>query len=245
MPKKVNQLSANEIQKWIFKNIPSALGGALEKYFRLEVEGLEKVPRNGRVLIIPNHSGFLGLDAVLLGHVIAKNTPRIPRILTHKAWFMTKATAWPAEKLGMVQASYENGIQLLNKNRLVMLFPEGEQGNFKPSSRMYELQTFHRGFVRMALSTQSPILPVVIVGAEETNINLSQLSLGFTKKPLLLPIPVNLLPLPVKWSIKFLTPIHLPFGADKAEDRDLVNEIADEIQSDMQAQLYTQASKRR
>ena len=60
---------------------------------------------------------------------------------------------------------------------MIILFPEGEKGNFKPSRKSYELQEFKRGFVRMALETQSPIIPTLVIGAEETHINLSQLKL--------------------------------------------------------------------
>ncbi len=237
--------SKTEVDRWVYQQVPRFLGYAMEKYFRLEVEGLDKLPQKGRALITPNHSGFLGLDALLLAHVISSRTPRVARILAHKAWFWTQLTAQPAQKLGLVKAHYEEGIRLLDKNRVVLVFPEGEQGNFKPSANMYELRPFHRGFVRMALASESPIIPTLVLGAEESNINLKQISLGLSKKRITLPLPLNFLPLPVKWKIKFLTPRYLPFPKSSADDRDLVNEIAEEIQASMQAELLSEIQKRR
>ena len=51
-------------------------------------------------------------------------------------------------------------------------------GNFKASSNRYHLQEFKRGFIRMALLTKAPIIPTLIIGAEETHINLKQLKLA-------------------------------------------------------------------
>jgi len=98
-------------------------------------------------------------------------------VLTHHLWFLTKTTAIPANKLGFIEATSENGLKALKKNQLVVLFPEGEYGNFKPSSKAYQLQEFKRGFIRMALATNSPIIPTLILGAEETHVNLSRLKL--------------------------------------------------------------------
>lgn len=228
----------------IYRVLPKLLMEIMRKYFRVEVEGLENVPKRGAAIIAPNHSGFAGFDALLLSHIIHNDLKRIPRVLTHHLWFLTKATAIPAQKMGFTEATLANGIHALKKNNIVIIFPEGEQGNFKPSSQMYNLQEFRRGFVRMALATQSPIIPTLIIGAEETNINLSQLKFTKFLKGLVLPLPLNIIPIPVKWKIKFLPPIYLPYKANSIEDRDLLVEIADEIQDQMQEELHEEIQKR-
>ena len=225
--------------------VPQFIGEMLAKYFRLEVEGIDNIPRKGRVLITPNHSGFSGLDAILLGHEIFKRTHRVPRILTHQLWFFSNLTANPANKLGFIEANMKNGLTLLNKNNLVVLFPEGEQGNFKPTSQKYRLQEFKRGFVRMALLTKTPIVPCVILGAEEANINLRKLNFAKYLLGSVLPLPLNVVPFPSKWKIKFLEPIELPFSEDAVNDTDLVHDIAADIKDRMQEELAKELSHRK
>lgn len=228
----------------IYRVLPHLLMEIMRKYFRLEIEGLENVPKRGAALICPNHSGYSGFDALLLAHLLNKDLKRIPRVLTHHFWFLTKTTAIPAQKMGFTEATFENGVAALQKNNLVVVFPEGEKGNFKPTSKAYELQEFRRGFVRMALETQAPIIPTLIIGAEETHINLSQLKFTKYLRGTVLPLPLNVLPLPVKWKIKFLPPIYLPYKKSAAQDRDLVLEIAAEVQEQMQDALNEEIQKR-
>lgn len=241
---KVFGLKNLDYDSLLFKVFPRFLGEILRKYFRLEIEGLEHIPKKGAVIIAPNHSGFSGFDAIVLNHVLLTETRRVPSVLTHHLWFLTPTTALPAQKMGFIEATYQNGVDYLKKKHMIVLFPEGEHGNFKPSSKMYQLQEFKRGFVRMALQTDAVIIPTLIIGAEETHINLS--TLKFTKflRGPILPLPLNVVPLPAKWKIKFLEPIKLPYKAVSAKDRDLMHELAAEIQELMQKELRAELRKR-
>lgn len=217
----------------------------IKLYFRLESKGLENIPTSGPALIIPNHSGFAGLDAIILTHELATKTKRWPKVMTHHLWFRTKATGIPAQNLGFIEANTENGINSLTDGNLVILFPEGEQGNFKPTLKKYQLQEFKRGFVRWAIQTQSPIVPTLIVGAEESQITLAQLKLPRVLKNLILPLPLNLIPLPSKWKIIFLPPINLPYPPEAASDNSLVHDIAQDISDKMQQTLTTEIALRK
>jgi 1-acyl-sn-glycerol-3-phosphate acyltransferase len=218
----------------IFRVLPRFLLEILRKYFRLEVTGVENIPRRGAVILAPNHSGYSGFDAFLLGHIVQQEAKRIPRVLTHHFWFLTETTAIPAQKMGFTEATYENGLNALKKGNAIVLFPEGDHGNFKPTSERYQLQEFKRGFVRMALEAQCPIVPVVILGAEETHINLKKLKFTKFLRGSVIPLPLNIIPLPAKWRIQFLKPITLPYKADKVDDSELVHEIAQDLQEQMQ-----------
>jgi len=241
---KIFNLKQMDKEALLYRVFPHFLMEIMRKYFRLEVEGIENIPKRGAAIIAPNHSGYAGFDALILAHTINKEVRRIPRVLTHHLWFLTKTTAVPAQKMGFTEATFENGISALEKNNLVVLFPEGEQGNFKPSSEMYTLQEFRRGFIRMAIQTQSPIVPALIIGAEETHINLSKLKFTKFLKGTVLPLPLNVIPLPAKWKIKFLPPIYLPYKPSQIEDADLMHEIAEEIQEQMQEALSDEIQKR-
>jgi len=228
----------------LYKIFPKLFMEIMKKYFRLEIEGLEHIPKKGPVIIAPNHSGFSGFDAMILAYILQQQTQRIPRVMTHHLWFLTDKTALPAQKMGFIEATFENGVSLLKKNHLVVLFPEGENGNFKPTSKKYQLQEFKRGFVRMALKTQAVILPTLIIGAEETHINLQKLKLTKFLRGLVLPLPLNFIPLPAKWKIIFHKPIALPYGPEKVADAELCHDLAIEIQESMQKKLNQEIKKR-
>ena len=241
---KVFDLHLLDADSLLYKVFPRLFMEMMKKYFRLEIEGLENIPSKGPVIISPNHSGFAGFDAMILAYILQEKTKRIPRVMTHHLWFLTDKTALPAQKMGFIEATYENGISLLKKNHLVVLFPEGANGNFKASSKKYQLQEFKRGFVRMAMQTNAVIVPTLIIGAEETNINLQKLKFTKFLRGLVLPLPLNIIPLPAKWKIVFHKPINLPFGPDKVSDSELCHDLANEIQESMQKKLNKELRKR-
>src|SRR5690242_2478392 len=108
----------------LFKLLPHFFLELMKTYFRVKVEGGDNLPKRGRALITPNHSGVSGFDAMVLQHEILRASGRPPRILTHHLWFLTKTTSIPANKLGYIEATTENGIKALKKNQMVVLFPE-------------------------------------------------------------------------------------------------------------------------
>ncbi len=242
---KIFDLENLDFDKLALHVLPRFLFEIIRKYFRLEVEGVENIPAKGRAIVIPNHSGWTGLDAVMVGNEIFKQRHRVPRILAHKAWFLGDIKMI-SEKMGMIEASFEAGVKMLKKNNVVVLFPEGENGNFKPTSERYHLQEFKRGFVRMALATGAPIVPALVVGAEESNINLA--SLKFTKylRGQIIPIPLNAMPLPAKWKIKFLKPITIEeYSAKDIDNQEVTHKVANNIQLQMQNELNNEVSNRK
>lgn len=227
----------------------------LRVYFRLEIEGLENLPHKGAAIIIPNHSGFAGADAVLLAFAIKRETRRRPRLLAHRAFFdFSETLKHFSEAFGLRKASVETGIEVLKNGQLVVIFPEGEQGNFKPSARKYQLQRFHTGFLRMAVESGAPIVPCLVIGAEETHFNLGNVNLARVfhsrfLKGLRIPLPLNLIPLPAKWRFVFLPPLRLedlPAEKRPADGHDLprLKKLAAEIQSRLQKELRARVKKR-
>jgi len=234
-----------DARRFALGKVPRFLMEAFHQYFRIDVEGLEHVPRRGRALVAPNHSGCSGLDAVMIGYILNRDTGRIPRILTLWTFFeVFRPLEGIALKLGLKEATAQTGLRLLRKNNLLVVFPEGEEGSFKPSSERYRLQPFRTGFVRMALLTDSPIVPALVIGAEESNINLGKIRLP-RLKGLILPVPFNFLPLPAKWKIKFLPPLDLSgYGPEDVADRSRMLELAEKIRVQMQKALDQELAQR-
>lgn len=227
------------------REIPLFLLEIVRKYFRLEVVGLENVPKKGRVLVVPNHSGITALDAVMVGHEIHRGRKRIPRILAHPLWFVGPNIRILARRMGLEEASKDAGENLLRKGNCVMIFPEGAAGNFKPTAERYHLQEFRRGFVRMAMATKAPIVPVVVIGAEETNINLSSISLTKMLKGTIIPIPLNVIPLPAKWKIIFLPKIDMSkYSKGDAANSELVHAVSEDVKTRIQSRINEELEKR-
>ena len=150
-------------------------------------------------------------------------------------------------KLGMVISHPENGKRLLSEGELALVFPEGDKGASKTFKERYRLARFGRGgFVQMAVETGAPIIPVAVVGSEETHPVVGRAdALG---KPLGLPyLPVTTpLPLPAKWSITFEAPVETAsYGADASHDSQLTTQLSDEVRAKIQGALYDQLKARK
>lgn len=238
-------LSMVDMNQVLVKELAPRFVRALEKYFRLEVEGLEHLPKEGPVIYAPNHSGFLGLDAMILSHQIAEATQRGCKVLTHPFWFKTDWTSEIANRLGFFEAGMENALFELRQGRQIVIFPEGEKGNFKASLKAYQLQEFNWGFVRLAIRRKAKIIPTLILGAEESQLNLAQIALKKISPRLSVPLPLNLLPLPTRWKIVFLEPSHLPFTREHLKDKELLMELTQMIHDQMQERLAYELKKRK
>src|SRR5262249_53211571 len=124
-------------------------------------------------------------------------------------------------RLGALRASPENAERLLSEGRPVAVFPEGVLGLGKSFAHRYRLQRFGRGgFIKLALRLGVPVLPVAIVGSEDTMPLLGKLPFPVGGLPFLPLTPTGLFPLPAKWRIHFGAPIDLE-GLSKEAVRDM------------------------
>jgi len=159
-------------------------------------------------------------------------------------------------KLGQVLANEENGVRLLEQEQLVSVFPEGYKGIGKTFKDRYRLARFGRGgFVEMALKTGAPMIPVAIVGAEETYISLANsrtLANVFAVPffPITPTFPwfgfLGFVPLPTKWTIDFGTPVPTQgYGPEAVNNQLLVSQLSDEVRNFIQTMIYSRLTKRR
>jgi 1-acyl-sn-glycerol-3-phosphate acyltransferase len=196
-------------------------------YFRVETHGIEKVP-SGRVLLISNHAGQLPFDGMMLGvaMLMEAEPPRIVRGMGEYWIPQLPFVGVAAIRSGSMVGTPENCAQMLEADECVMVFPEGVRGMNKLFRERYKLQRFGHGFLRLALETETPIVPVGIVGSEEQQPGLANLRglgrvFGMPAFPLTLGFPwlgpLGILPLPVKYRIYFGDPLRFD-GSPTEED---------------------------
>lgn len=217
---------------------------SLRHYFRLEVDGLEHVPLTGPAILAANHTGWLGLDYALTALCVHDATGRLVRGMVHPAWFATSASAEFARRVGLHQVTKEAMAQQVRHGHLVMVFPEGERGAFRPGAA-YRLEPFARGFVRVAMATQAPVVPVCVVGGEEANPVGRRITSYEDLLGMGLPVPKNLVPRPVKWRIRFLPPVEFTgFTEADAADAARVHAVARDVQERVQAGVLALVGER-
>lgn len=227
-------------------------------YWRVETTGLENIPEEGRTLMVVNHSGQLPWDGSMVGLAVFNEHPaqRLVRTL-YATWFPTLpfVSAF-LTKLGQALATEENGIRLLEQDQLVAVFPEGYKGVGKLFKERYRLARFGRGgFVRMALKTGAPMIPVSVVGAEETYISLVKVPaiarlIKFPFFPISPTFPwlglLGFVPMPTKWYIDFGEPIPVDgYGPGAANNLMLVSQLTDQVRNIVQQMIYKRLAERK
>lgn len=224
-------------------------------YFRVEVDGAEHIPNSGPGILVANHAGAaLPWDGVMLGLAVA-NEPEIPRRARLVGTEIFNLLPWVSHlyrKMGSAYAAREDAEWVLNHGYLLGVFPEGVAGFQKSQQEAYQTKRFGRGgFVDLAMRTGSPIVPVAIIGSEETHPVL------FTSRRLAqmvkmvfpdqrvdeMAVWINLVPLPVKWRIAFLEPIDVGPATDRP-DRLAVLEVAEEVRGRVQKALDRMLAER-
>lgn len=197
-------------------------------YHRAETFGIQKVPR-GRVLLVSNHSGQLPMDGAMIGAamLLEANPPRAMRAMVEK-WMPTLPfVSTFMARIGQIVGTPENCRRLLDNDEAVLIFPEGVRGLNKLWNKRYQLQEFGLGFMRLALETNTPIVPVGVVGAEEQAVSLMDLKpvgkiFGMPSFPV---TPYGLpFPLPTRYRIYFGDPLFFT-GRPDDEDAELEKKV--------------------
>jgi 1-acyl-sn-glycerol-3-phosphate acyltransferase len=226
------------------------------EWFRVEVTGAKNVPLDRAGLVVANHSGTIALDAVMLSHAVHQE-PQIRRnlrLLGADLVFRVPFVSELARKSGATLACAPDAERLLRGGELVGVFPEGFKGVGKHYRDRYKLQRFGRGgFVAAALATGTPIVPVAIVGAEETypmlgNVKPLARLLGIPYFPVTPTFPwlgpLGLIPLPSKWLIEFGTPIETEHLQGDVDDPMVVFNLADQVRETIQQILHELLARR-
>lgn len=189
----------NKIVYSLFSNI-------YHKYFRVQTTGIENIPDKGPVLIIGNHSGQLPIDGTLIGYAVAnrEKAPRIPRAMIERFFPTVPFIGNFLNQVGAVLGDPINCAKMLDNGEAIIVFPEGIRGSGKLYKDRYQLKRFGNGFVHLAMKHNAPIIPVGVVGCEETIPAIANI------KPLakLLNVPY----VPVALPVIFPAKVRLNFG---------------------------------
>lgn len=243
------QLGSRGFDPWGFnyEHAKAALGlvrPLYEKYFRVEAYGLENLPRDGRLLVIPNHAGQVPMDGVLVGYAMSTNPhgPRIPRTMIERFFPTIPWLGNLMNSAGAVIGDPINCIKMLRRDEAIIVFPEGVRGSGKPFRKRYQLQRFGNGFMHLAMETGTPIVPVGVVGCEESMPSLGSLDpiaklLGIPYLPIALPVLM-----PTKVILHFGKPMHFD---NQVQTEQQVTERVREVKAEIRKLIEQGLEKRK
>jgi 1-acyl-sn-glycerol-3-phosphate acyltransferase len=233
-------------------------------WYRPDVRGLHHIPRDGAALIVGNHTGGSQSPEVFISSLAIASYFGVERPfyqLAHRM-VMNSPLAPLLRRFGTVEADPRNADRALQEGALLQVFPGGDYEVFRPS---WESATVdfggRKGFIRLALKNDVPIVPQVTIGGQEQALFLSRgewlakllrvdRTLRLKTMPIILAPPLGLvigpftpfIPLPSKVTIQYLPPIDL--RETYGEDPDLEEVYAD-ILARMQDVLTSLQRERR
>jgi 1-acyl-sn-glycerol-3-phosphate acyltransferase len=220
------------------------------RYWRVETTGVELVPAEGRALLVANHAGVLPWDGAMIKTALFEGQPRPrhARALVASDFFAMPGLSWFLRRTGQAAGHPDDAHKLLERDELVLVFPEGVKGTGKGWANRYRLRRFGRaGYVQTAIRARAPIIPVSVVGSEEIYPMLADLTplaelFGLPYFPVTptFPLlgPLGLVPLPSKWRIQFHQPIRTDLcGPSAAADQRLVMTLNDNVRDTIQKGL--------
>lgn len=200
------------VVRWLYRN-----------YFRVETIGIDNIPE-GRVMLIGNHSGQLAYDGMLVAAALALDAepPRFVRAMIERFFASVPLVSVLMTRMGQLTGTPKNAERLLSQDEAaVLVFPEGERGGGRVWKDRYKVLGFGQGFMRLALDTNTPIVPFGFIGGEEMAMSLSRMEplarlFGtpyFPLSPTLLPLP-----LPTKVYIHFGAPMRFSGSGDDVDE---------------------------
>lgn len=235
-------------------------------YFRVTTEGWENVPSEGRMLVVGSHNGGIASPDMYMFMYdwfrhFGSERP-LYGLMHPKAW---KAYSWPASEVarwGALQAHPKMAIAALRANTAVAVYPGGAQDLFRPHSQRNQIHFAGRkGFIKLALREEAPIVPMISTGAHDTLYvlgdcyeqmqQLHQWGLPWLLNidPEVFPIylglpwivgigPLPNFPLPVRIHTRVCAPIVFErYGRAAASDRDYVDACYEQVVERMQKDL--------
>lgn len=252
-----------EITETALAQAMALLRPTVRLYHRAEASGLENVPEAGGALLVGNHSGgLLAMDVPVIAVALWDRfgAARPLRILSHDA-IMWGPVGDFFRRFGMIQATRDNAREALRAGGITLVFPGGDYEAYRPTTKANTIDFNGRlGYVRTAVEAQVPIIPVVSIGGQETQIFLGRsdrlmklMPWGKAFRTRYAPVTLGFpwvvsmglppqLPLPSKIVTRFLEPVDVPALAAAGSS---VEDIDALVRGRMQAALDQLAAARR
>jgi len=196
-----------------------------DRYFRVDSQGAELIPPSGPAILVGNHAGILPVDAGVLWLDVFRRTGRVPRMIADLFVPHLPFIGSAFSRCGVVSGTRANVRRLLSNGALISIFPEGVSGVAKRFRDRYRLQEWRVGHAELAIRHRAPIVPVAIVGAEESWPMAVKISGFHGFGAPYLPVPAPPLPLPVRYHLRYGAPIAL-HDADPAPSADDPERVA-------------------
>jgi 1-acyl-sn-glycerol-3-phosphate acyltransferase len=235
-------------------------GPMYRTWHRVEWEGLDRIPTEGGALLVSNHAGAVPADAPAIMHGIETELGRPVYGLADEMFKRVPVVGTMWSRVGGVLAHPDNAYRLLREQQqLALVFPEGTKGTGKPYSERYQLRRFGRGgFVQIAMRAGVPVIPIAVMGAEESMpILVKSAPLAKLLGIPYFPITANmvafaglgplgaLLDLPAKIRIRVLDPVHFDVEPDQPRySRSRIMDESEDIRQRIQEALYDMLSRR-
>ena len=218
------------------------------RYFTMRVFGAENVPDRGRAMLIGNHSGGVALDGALIwaSMFFEKEPPRLAQGMADTFLAAGPYTAKWTAKTGALTGLPQHATRLLEDDRLLMVFPEGARGTAKLYPERHSLVRFGTGFMRLALQTRSPIVPVAFIGGGEAipTIHNSRTLGRLVGAPYVPFTPwVFLIPRPVACQIYYGPPMVFEGSGDEADE--VIMEYVEQVKNRVAAMIEIGVDRRR
>ena len=210
----------------------SAAAPLYDRYFRVDSQGIEHVPATGPAILVANHGGVLPVDAAMMCLDVLRRTdpPRIPRAIADHFVPRLPFVSTLFSRLGVVSGTRANVRALLEQGELIAVWPEGVTGPAKSFKDRYRIQEWRVGFAELAIRYHAPVVPVAIVGAEESwPLAMKLRGLHVFGSPYL-PVPATPIPLPAHYRLRYGEPRHLHGGTHReVDDPDVIAHAATQV----------------
>ncbi|MEC4814700.1 MAG: lysophospholipid acyltransferase family protein [Scytonema sp. PMC 1069.18] len=235
-------------------------------YFRVKTDGWHHIPTEGQVLLVGSHNGGMAspdLHMMTYDWFRRFGTHRLVYGLMHPyAWKISPETSKLAQKAGAIVAHPKMANAAFDKGASVLVYPGGQYDMFRPHSQRYKIHfAGHKGFIKLALRQEVPIIPVISMGAHDTLIVLGDfydiakqlhewgLPWLYGMDPKVFPIylglpwglgigPLPNFPLPIQIHTRVCSPIVFDwYGKEASKNRNYVDKCYDLVYTQMQKEL--------
>lgn len=226
----------------------TTFGWFYKHYFDVTSYGIENIPATGRAMLVGNHSGGFAIDAMMVvaSVFLEMEPPRLAQGMADKFLNRLPFASMLTTRAGQLTGLPETAEQLLENDRLLMVFPEGSRGTEKLFGDRNTLVRFGSGFVRLALQTKTPIIPFAFLGggdAVPTVLNLYKL--GRLMGVPYIPVTKYLLPIPRPVPLQVYYGEPMVFEGNGDEEDDVIYGYVDQVKRRIAEMITAGESARR